>query len=171
MNNDYNDFLQGNKESPTKLDCEITEMVFKDMIPDHKILFLKLTLIQGFIGFLTLTFCPQFNFSLTNNYELFHYFHHTFGHSVCMIICGAIFLGSGALFAKMILSSSEIESIRKSKFLYYMGLSILALATFMILGAKIYLHLVLYWLVGAIFGGILILELSHFLFTTVTRKL
>lgn len=161
MNKDYNDFLQETKKTTANLDKSILDMVHLDLNPSHKVVFFKLTLIQGFIGFLTMLFCPQFNFSLTNNFDLFHYFHQTFGHSVCMVICGCIFLGSGAVFASYILTQGEINKIRNSRFLYYMGLSILAVSGFMLFGAEIYLNLLAFWLIGAIGGGIALFELSR----------
>lgn len=167
MNKDFNDFLQentrkgvqDNKVSP-ELDKSILNFVNKDLNPDHKVVLFKLTLIQGFIGLLTMLFCPQFNFSLTNNYDLFHYFHMNFGHAICMITCGCIFLGSGAIFASYILSQGEINKIKNSKFLYYTGVSIITVSCFMLLGADIYLNLLIYWLFGAIGGAVTLFELN-----------
>ena len=161
MNKDYNDFLQESKQTTSNLDKSVLEMVHQDLNPSHKIVFFKLTSIQGFIGFITMLFCPQFNLSLTNNFDLFHYFHKTFGHSICMMICGSIFLGSGAVFATYILSQGEVNKIRNSRLLYYMGLSILAISGFMLFGAELYLNLVAFWLMGAIGGGIAVFELSR----------
>lgn len=161
MNNDFQDFLQETKNTPKKLNQAVLEMVHKDLNPEHKVVFFKLTMIQGFIGLITLLFCPQFNFSITNNYDLFHYFHTTFGHAACMVLCGSIFLGSGAIFASYILSQGEINKIKESRFLYYLGLSIVAVSSFMLLGADIYLNLLSYWLIGAIGSGVLIFELNR----------
>lgn len=161
MNKDFQDFLQGRQSTPKKLDQAVLEIVHKDLNPEHKIVFFKLTLIQGFIGLITMLFCPQFNFSLTNNYDLFHYFHTTFGHAVCMVFCGSIFLGSGAIFASYILSQGEVNKIKESRFLYYLGLSIMAVSSFMLFGADIYLNLLSYWLIGAIGGGVLFFELNR----------
>jgi hypothetical protein len=161
MNKDYNDFLDSKSITPNHLNDSIINMVSNELNPTHKAVFIKLASIQGFIGFITMLFCPQFNLSLTNNYDLFHYFHMTFGHQVCMVICGSIFLGSGAIFASYILNEAEINKIRKSRFLYYMALSIAAIPIFMIFGAEVYLGLSVFWLVGATFGGIIALELNR----------
>ena len=163
MHKDYNDFLQETEKTTSTLDESVLSMVHLDLNPGHKVVFFKVTLIQGFIGFLTMLFCPQFNFSLTNNYDLFHYFHQTFGHSVCMVICGSIFLGSGAVFASYILTQGEVNKIRNSRFLYYTGLSILAVSSFMLFGAEIYLNLLSFWLIGAIGGGITLFEINSIL--------
>lgn len=163
MNKDYFDFLNAQKKAPDHLRDSLFSMVEKDLNPSHKMVFTKLTLIQGFIGLITMLFCPQFNFSLTNNYDAFHYFHHTFGAQICMVICGSIFLGSGALFASYILKDAEIAKIQSSRFLYFMALSIVAVSLFMLFGATLYLNLLTFWLLGAIGGGILTFELNRFI--------
>lgn len=161
MNGDYNDFLKDVSKAPQRLDQIVLNNVHTDLNPGHMVVFFKLTLIQGFIGLVTMLFCPQFNFSLTNNYDLFHYFHLNFGHSICMILCGSIFLGSGAIFASYVLTQGEVNKIKSSRFLYYTGLSIIAVSSFMLFGAEIYLNLLTYWLCGAIGGGILAFELNR----------
>jgi hypothetical protein len=161
MNNDYNDFIETKKTVPDHLSNSVINLVNSDLNPSHKVVFAKLTLIQSFIGLITMIFCPQFDFSLTNNYDLFHYFHLSFGHQICMIICGSIFLGSGAVFASYVLKEGEVNKIKESRFLYYMALSIIAVSTFMLFGAEIYLSLVVFWIMGAIGGGIIAFELNR----------
>jgi hypothetical protein len=161
MSNDYKDFLHEENKVPAPLDDKVLHYVHTDLNPEHKTIFVKLALIQGFIGLITMTFCPQFDFSLTNNYHLFHFFHRNFGHQICMILCGSIFLGTGAIFAASILGDGEVKKIKESSFLYYMSLSILATSIFMLLGAKVYLHLLIFWLMGSIGGGVLLFELTQ----------
>lgn len=161
MNDDYNDFVNSDLKTPDHINSTVLNMVNSDLNPSHKIVFGKLTLIQGFIGFITMLFCPQFEFSLTNNYDLFHYFHMTFGHEVCMIICGSIFLGSGAIFASYLLNEGEVNKIKNSKLLYYMALSIVAVTVFILFGAQIYLKLLGFWLIGAIGGGMIAFEFNR----------
>lgn len=164
-NKDSKDFLEFMNSKgvspPEELSDRILNFVKADLNPSHKIVFSKLLGIQAFIGFLTLIFCPQFDLSLTNNHELFHYFHHKYGESTCMAICGLIFIGSGALFSSYILKSSEIRRIKESKFLYYMTVSIIALSVLFIFGAKIYLNLAFFWFIGAILGGVSIFEINR----------
>lgn len=158
---DFESFTQGETPSPTHLDERVLTFVHNELNPPHQKVFLKLVLVQGFIGALTLLFCPQFNLSLTNYYDLFHFFHMTFGHKICMIICGGIFLGSGAFFSTYILSNEEVNQIKKSRFLYYTGLSILAVSTFMVFGAEVYLNAVIFWLIGSIGIGIAVFEANR----------
>jgi hypothetical protein len=159
---DFQDFMHSRGANPPEeLNNRILSFVRADLSPTHKIVFSKLLTVQSFIGFLTLTVCPQFNLSLTNNFELFHYFHHRFGENICMAICGSIFLGSGALFAAYLLKPSEIRKINESRFLYYMSISIIALSIFFLLGTDIYLTFAAYWLTGSTLGGLVVFELNR----------
>lgn len=161
MERDFLDFTNSKGLSPPEsLSYKVLNFVQADLNPSHKVVFSKLLGIQAFIGFLTLIFCPQFDFSLTNNYELFHYFHYAFGIYICSAICGALFVGSGAVFSAYLLRSSEVRKIKEFRFLYYFAVSILAMGGFFLLGAKIYLTLSLYWLIGATLGGIMFFELN-----------
>lgn len=163
--NRYKDFLNFTSSKgispPDELSNKILDYVKHDLNPSHKIVFGKLLGIQVFIGFLTLIFCPQFNLSLTNNYELFHYFHHKFGESICMAICGSIFVGSGTLLAAYILKASEVRKIRNSRLLYYFSIVSIALTTFLLLGADIYLNLAMFWFIGAYIGGLVLFEVNR----------
>ena len=107
-NKDYEDFINSEGSMPPQeLDTKIISFVRYDLSPDMKIVFSKLLGIQAFVGVLTLLFCPQFELSLTNNHDLYHYFHYTFGTYGCFAICGALFIGSGAIFASYLLLDRE----------------------------------------------------------------
>ncbi len=158
---EYQNFLSAEPvDPPEDLSRKALNSVYRDLIPSHRIVFFKLLLVQSFIGFISLLFCPQFDLSLTNNYEVYHFFHKNFGQQVCLILCGGIFVGSGAIFASFLLSKAEIGIIRNSKILYYLSTSSLFLSAFMLFGVKIYVDLAIFWLVGAIFIGLFCFELS-----------
>ena len=160
---DYEDFVNSEGVKPPKeLDSKIINYVRYDLNPDMKIVFFKLIGIQAFIGVLTLLFCPQFELSLTNNHDLYHYFHYTFGTYGCYSICGALFVGSGAIFASYLLRKSEVQKIRSNKSLCYLAISLIALSLFLLFGAEVYLTAALAWLVGAMLGGLLMVEINGF---------
>jgi len=148
--NDLIDFFENPGFKPPKgLDSKILKFVKGDLIPNHKIIFGKLFLIQAFVGTLVLLFCPQFDFSLTGNYELFHFFHRNLGIYGCTAVCGGIFLGSGLFFANFILQRGELAAIRKSRMLYPMALSGVFILIFLFMGAKVYLDLSITWFFGS----------------------
>lgn len=158
---DYQDFINSEEINPPKeLDEKILSFVKKELDPSHQAIFLKLIGIQAFIGLLSMLFCPQFNLSLTNSYDLFHYFHYNFGESICMLICGSIFVGSGAIFAAYTLNLAEVKKIHKSSFLYFTSISILSISVFMILGTKLYLNLVFFWFIGATLSSVILFNFN-----------
>ncbi len=160
-NKDYKDFLiHQEHKSSSELDRKVMALVKDELNPPHFLVLVKLLIIQAFIGLMTMLYCPQFNFSLTNNYDLFHYFHHTYGEKVCMMICGSIFMGSGAIFSSYILKEAEILKIRKSRFLYYLALTGIFLTTFIVLGADLYLTLTTYWTIGALCSGLFLFDIN-----------
>lgn len=159
--NDFHDFLSSQgKSTPKALDQKILNYVHAELNPGHIKVFLKLIMIQTFVGLLTLFFCPQFNLSFTNNHEVYHYFHYNFGEKICMFICGSIFVGSGAIFAANLMNKPEIKKVQSSKLLYYFSLTSLFLTTFLILGSDIYLKILSFWIAGAVLSGITLLETS-----------
>jgi hypothetical protein len=161
--NDFRDFLQASSKPSAHTDESIMNFVNEDLNPAHKIVFLKLVAVQAFIGLMTMFFCPQFEFSLTNNHDVFHYFHHHYGKEVCMMVCGSIFLGSGALFASFILSQGEKNTIRGSRFIYFPAMAVIAISAFMICGADMHPNHLTFWSLGAIGSGILIFEINRIL--------
>jgi len=163
-NQDYNDFLSIPDSSPSiELDQKVLRFVHADLSPSLFTIWGKLVGIQTFIGILTMTFCPQFNMSLTNSYELFHFFHHTFGEIACMVICGSIFMGSGAIFASYILRPGEIARIKNSSILNYFAMTIIAMGIFLLCGAEFYLKLHTAWFLGAALSGALCFQVNQVL--------
>jgi len=158
---DFQTFKENYSEAPSeKISNDLKDIIFKDLNPSKKIVFLKLLIIQGSIGLMTLAFCPQFSLSLTNNYELFHYFHHNFGEVVCMLICGTIFMGSGALIAAYILSLAEIRVIKQSRILFNLATTGMLISILLIFGATIYINLLVFWIIGAVVSSIILFEIN-----------
>lgn len=164
MNKDYKDFTNSaNSPAPKELSTTVLNYISNDLNPEKKVVFAKLVAIQAFIGLITMTFCPQYALSLTASYDLFHYFHHTFGEFICMVICGSIFMGSAAIFACSILKGAELKQIRETRGLYFMALSIISLGAFIVAGADVYSSITFFWLIGTIGSGFIIFELNGIL--------
>lgn len=162
LDNDYQDFISSESiKTPSHLDEAVLSCVHLDLNPSHKVVYFKLLAIQAFIGLLTMLFCPQFNLSFTNNYELFHYFHHNFGAFICSAICGGIFVGSGAIFASYTLKLSELRRIQSNKLLYYFSLSGVFALSFLLFNTNIYIEILLVWFLGASVIGILVAQINY----------
>ncbi len=155
IDKDFNDFLKNEEIMPPKaLDDLIIQKVESDFGPSHSVVFIKLLFVQAFVGFLSLLLCPQFELSLTNNYELFHFFHHNLGTYWCMAACGTVFIGSGSIVASIILSKQERAKILSSRLLYHMAITGIAISFFLIFGTRIYIDLIAFWAIGAIVSGV-----------------
>lgn len=153
-NKDFQEFLVSDGHSPPKqLSDDILYFVHRDLNPSHRLVFIKLLLIQTVVGIVTMLFCPQFELSLTNNYDLFHFFHRQFGRTICMAICGGIFMGSGAVAAAFILKGPELRKISRTPLLYYFSISSIFLLGFLLLGANVYVEISAAWIVGACLVG------------------
>lgn len=155
---DYHDFVAHENMLPSKhTRSAILDYVKADLHPSPIVIFGKLLVMQVVMGLLTLLFCPQFGFSPTNGIEVFHYIHHNYGESVCMIICGAIFMTPGAIFASYVLKTGEAKKIKAAGSLYH--LAIAAVAVF-ILGANIFSQPTLFWLIGASMAAMTMFDLN-----------
>jgi polyferredoxin len=165
MKKDFNDFIESTDDVPLSLDKRVMGLISRELNPSVTSIGIKLITIHAFVGIITMLFCPQFSLSLTNNYEVFHYFHHTFGTAICNIICGAIFMGTGAIFAVSILSTPELRKIKRSPILYYTALSIITISIFFVLGVEMYLSMVLLWGLGAVVSS------SVFIYTGLSVRL
>jgi len=163
LQKEWQEFTNSTSQIPSDLVSNLQNQINEKLNPAKHILFAKLALVQAFIGTLTLLFCPQFKFSLTANDQLYHYFHYTFGHYGCMVACGALFLGSGMIFAGFILNEDEIRNIKKSRTLFISAISGASLTIFMLIGAEVYLDMAMYWIVGTLIGGLLSFETSSIL--------
>lgn len=143
---------------PDDLSRSVLSHVERDLDPHWPEVLAKLVLLQGFVGILTLFFCPQFDLSFTANDEAYHYFHRHFGLYGCMAVCGALFMGSGAILAAFVLRFSEVDLILSCKYLLSFALSGVAVIAFMVFGAEIYLGLAISWIVGGAIASILALD-------------
>jgi hypothetical protein len=160
---EFKNFLKADELLPSrKIDLSILSQIQSKIDPPFTTIFFKLSIIQAFIGLLTMLFCPQFELSLTANQQSYHYFHITFGYYGCMAICGVIFLGSAALFASLILSRDEVRKINSYSYLFFPSLCILTLLIFFVLGAKLFVESMLFWSLGGTLGSILFFYLGAF---------
>ena len=160
-NEDFKLFINSWESPNSTIDNLVTSQIYKKLNPTHSLIWFKLVSVQAIVGTLTLLLCPQFNFSLTNNYKLFHFFHQQFGHYGCSFVCGLLFLGIGFFVASLILQKAEISKINQSRFLFPMSVSGLFIFIFFILGADVYLDAAIFWFAGSSFGALLSFEIRN----------
>lgn len=140
-------------KAPAHLQKNIFERVGQDLHVEPLHVWLKFSAIHSFLATASLLICPQFNLSLSGKKDLYYYFHQALGHEGCMLVCGAIFLGSGALASALLLRKAEVQWVRQSLMMAFILLALVSLGVFFIFGAQIYLDLAAPWLMGAVIGG------------------
>ncbi|MBI2521040.1 MAG: hypothetical protein HYV97_11500 [Bdellovibrio sp.] len=109
----------------------------------------KVIFAQVLTGAASLLLCPQFHLGLTSQKYVVHTFHHSLGAEGCMVACGAIFLGSGALLGILLLRKDEIQRLRFSFIGSFFLIALFAIFTFIVLGAEVYFKEGLWWILGA----------------------
>ena len=161
-NSEFDEFLNGEARSvPPGVSRLILDRVRDDLEPPVKLVFLKLLLVQSFVGVITMLFCPQFNLSLTNYYELFHLFHRQFGPTICMAICGGIFVGSGAVIGSFLLTKAEVNVVARRALFSYLILAIIFHTGFMLVGVDVYLEASTAWIIGSWATGYLAYHITR----------
>jgi len=152
--NEFNEFVSAEEVPvPEALSQRILLRTEKLMNPSPWLVFLKLLGIHTVFGTFSLSICNQFGLNPFNtNLSLSEYFM-TFGHSVCMTLCGVIFVSFSLIAAWMILTRDEFIVLKKNYLIQIFSLSLLSLGAFIALGAHISLSIGILWFLGAIVGG------------------
>jgi len=157
---DFHEFLHTPGIAPSE---QLTASTLQDaatvMFPSPWAVLIRLSAIVFAVGLMNLTLCPQFGLGFVQDSGLFDFFMR-FGHSTCKIFCGAFFLGSGLFIAPFILRPDDIRILRQHRFLQISALSSIALILFVAAGGSVYFTIALYWLLGAVFGGLFCLEVG-----------
>ena len=159
---------------PFTLKDKIKNDIHQRLNPSWSKVFLKLAMIQFFSSFFVFLICPQFNLGFfpqsylgffPQSYLGFFpqsYLGHLFmswGELACNIACGALFTGTGLLFALYFLTSDELRVLRFNQFSTFFLVCLLSLGAFMILGVEFQFIIFVVWILGAMLSSIAGLEL------------
>ena len=144
-------------EPPRAVSVQIVGELRRALNPPPAAIFMKLSIIHLLVGTITLLFCPQFGVGIFHNHGLVALFER-FGHLGCMILCGALFLGSSMVVAAAVLRPEEIKILRRGTIFHLMLLSTLSIALFSCVNAEITLSRGMVWFLGSVLGGITALE-------------
>ncbi len=146
---------------PRMVSDQILARITAEMRPSVLKVFAKLLGIHGVVGTLSLAICNQFGLSpFPTHFSLSDYFMR-WGHSVCMFCCGVLFIGLTVLLSQFVLSVEEFKVFSKNSFLQVFTLSVFSLVSFLAFGAEMTLGIALFWLVGALLGGLALSRLPR----------
>lgn len=156
---EYREFLDPPESSvPGQLSGDLIGRITSELNPSPWYVFARLTIITAISSLLSLAACPQFGFG--NNFGLMRFFMQ-FGPVVCSLGCGAVFLSVGLALAGFLLRPEEINVLRRTKFLQLSLLSAMSLGGFTCFGEAVVLSVGVLWMLGAIIGGLIALELTY----------
>jgi hypothetical protein len=137
---------------PKNLSENIFKKIRADLNPPATMVFLKVTFIHLFVGLATLAFCPQFGVSFTSSMGLMTYLMQ-YGEAVCMMGCGALFIGASLLAASLLLRPEEVKVIHRNRILQITSLASLSVIVLSMMSGDVAITLGLVWMLGAIVGG------------------
>ena len=114
-------FLEFIEAEPIDPPIAVSEKIHKAVAGDLRPLIwkvlLKFGMIQAVVAFMTLLVCPQFEVDLGIVRHDDTHLRALLGEFGYMVLCGAIFLSSGAILATIILRVEELRAIRKGEYL------------------------------------------------------
>jgi hypothetical protein len=159
------EFLEFVNSDPVSPPSFLTEKLKNTVSQDLRLaiwkIFSKLASMQAACATLTLFFCPQFEIGFAKHDYLAGLVQHSGGFGF-MIVCGIIFLGSGAVIAPFFLKQAEMKAIEKSVLIYFPTVALLAVMLFYSLGADIDWTLALPWFLGGTLGSVIGFELVKY---------
>ena len=153
---EFNQFMSSEEALvPQKVSNKILKNAHTWMNPPSWIVFLKLLGVHSIVGTFSLAICNQFGLNPFNTQLSLAEYFMTFGHSICMVLCGVIFVSFSLVASWIILNREEFATIKKNVVIQIFSLSLLSLAVMVAFGAKLTLGIALLWLLGAFLGGAL----------------
>ncbi|HEY8278466.1 MAG TPA: hypothetical protein VIH99_02505 [Bdellovibrionota bacterium] len=154
------EFLEAERLSPPVVLSEaVRSKIFVKLQPPFWQVLGKLAFIQTLAGALSLAYCPQFGMAFSRSHGLMHYLMQ-YGKSVCMLGCGALFVGVSLLAASLVLRPEEVRALRERRLLQITATVGLSLGAFVCFGAEVMEAMTLAWALGATLGGMATLELG-----------
>lgn len=152
---DFKEFVSSNATPvPKEVSAKILQRVHASLNPSPWLVFAKMFGIHAVVGTVSLSVCNQFGLNpFRTSFSLSDYFMR-FGHSMCMVLCGVLFIGLSVALARVLLSREEFSVLARNAPLQVFALSVFSIVAFLAFGADIVFGIGVFWLIGAMFGGI-----------------
>lgn len=169
---EFCEFLSASEANlPNELSKAVLSHVHRELNPSQQTVFLKMLGIHAVVSLFSLSVCSQFGFQSFQIFDAMNVFMSAVGHTCCMALCGALYLGGSALVFSLVMRPEKIKVIRRQRLLQLALLSGLSMGVFLCTGAEMLFLPSLLWVVGSLTGGILSLELGWLVRSRVRQKL
>lgn len=147
-------------EPPRNVTNAIFSRVRSDLNPSLKLIAAKLFGLHLAAGAIVLFFCPQLGVgALMGGHGIMHFFMYS-GPVVCAGLCGAIFLGTSALFSTVFLTREELLVANRYRFLNVSFLAALSFVVIILSGGEADRLSYLSWIFGALTAGWIVLKMG-----------
>lgn len=154
---DYLSFLQSTKTPSKDLDLAVLIGVRKLKQKEWLTFLLKIGAIHFISGLVTFFFCPQFGLNPFKSSPHLPHIFMSYGVWACGLLCGSIFMGSGALIRFAFFDQRERVLADKKGLKVTLILSSLIYGLFMLVGSQIGTMMLnysivffIFWLIGAL---------------------
>lgn len=148
------------KKIPNQIQEGILNEIKSRLMPDLKLIFLKLFTIHLGTALLTLSICPQLGFSVfKSEFNLMDIFMKV-GPHFCDFACGVFFTSTSILAALVILSRDELRVLRSKKILASLTIILPSLGFLLMLNPQLFVQFSLLWAIGSLSGAIVGLEVG-----------
>lgn len=147
-----------------KISASVDMKILKDiktrLNPNLKIIFLKLFIVHLATAIITLAVCPQLGFqtfrSQINLMDIFM----KLGNHFCDFACGIFFTATSIFIAIFIISRDELRVLRHHRIMTVLSIVLASIGFFVIMNPQLFFELSLLWIIGAISGAIITLEIG-----------
>lgn len=157
---DFNKFVSEESAIPQALSKAVLSKISRELNPSFVNVFLKLFAIHTVMSLVTLSICQQFGISLIGSGMTVMRVFMFLGEYGCQSACGFFYLGMTFLIACLWLKPEEIKVMRANRFASAFALALVSLGVFSVISEGIAIAIGLAWLIGAVTGGLLLLELG-----------
>ena len=150
---------------PNHINESILSHVHGKLSPKISHVILKLFSVHLLTAVVTLSICPQFGFKLFKfPVNLMNSFM-VFGMPACYFLCGLFFTATSTIMAAFVLKRDEIRFLKFHKTLSSAALILSSIGFFGIMNPNWFLEFSILWLIGAITGVVMTLEVSSKILT------
>lgn len=159
---EYTEFLNVDEmRVPRELSEKVADNIQLLLNPSAWLVFAKLLGVHLVVGFFSLGICHQFGMNpFGTTRSLSDWFMEMWGHSVCLIGCGVIFVSFSILTAGYFLTIEEIRALKRTEFLQTFALGVVSLIVFAVFGTELAIAFAGLWLLGGLIGGFLATEVT-----------
>lgn len=137
MKHEFEEFFGGPEVlPPQEVTRKILEQAHSYLNPPLSRVFLKLLIFHLVSSLLSLSICPQFGIGPFGGGDGMLGWIMQYGHLVCAIFCGSVYLGFTATLAIFGMRMEELQVVGRSAFWQFTAMAVFSWASFMALGGS-----------------------------------